>query len=382
VLSLIKGLGPGGAETLLVGGVRLADPARVRHEVAYLLPWKDALVPRLREAGVPVHCFDVRDERAVGWALRLRRLLLRAGGGFDVLHVHSPYAAGIARLVVRSLPRAARPAVVTTEHNAWDRFSRPTRWLNSLTYPLGSAWIAVSDEVRDSVRPGMRSRVEVVVHGVDLAAVRAQRRERAGARAELGIGPDDVAVVTVANLTQQKGYADLFAAARSVLDRDLGSARVRFVCVGQGPLETELARLHADLGLGERVQRLGFRPDAVRILAAGDVFCLASHWEGYPVALMEALAIGLPVVATAVGGVADAIADGKSGLLVPPGRPDELAAALESVAVDPELRRRLAEGAAAAADRYDLSRAAARIEAIYRFARPATSPRTSRKIRP
>lgn len=368
VLWAIKGLGPGGAEQLLVScaaamrrdGAGAGDAVEI--DVAYLLPWKDALVPALRDAGVGVHCLDVRRDLDPRWLPRLRRLLV--AGRYDVVHTHSPLVAAAVRLVSRTLPRRGRPRLVTTEHNAWSTFALPTRLANGVTAPLDDASLAVSEETRDSIWwSGLRSRTEVLVHGIDLVEVGAAAGERDAVRDELGIAPDEVVVVTVANYRAQKAYDDLLVAAAAVTAK---APRVRFVAVGQGPLEAEIKAQHSELGLGDRFQLLGFRPDARRILAGGDIFTLASHYEGYPVALMEALALGLPVVATAVGGVADAIRDGIEGQLVPPGQPDQLAAALVEVAGDNELRSRLAAAALARRDLFDVTRAATRQLDIYR----------------
>lgn len=364
VLSLIKGLGPGGAEHLLLSLARMSDGSdrdRYEHECAYLLPWKDALAPALEAAGVRVTCLRGGREFDVRWAWRFRQLLRR--GRYDVVHVHSPYVAGVGRLVVRSLPARARPRVVSTEHNDWTSHARLTRLLNRWTFPLGDRWLAVSAAVRDSVSAAVRDRVEVVVHGVLVDEVGDHRRSRARVRAELGIALDEVAVVTVSNLRRQKDYPTLLAAARRVLDDGLP---VRFFAVGQGPLASELQHLSDSLQLGDRFVFLGYRDDVPRVLAAGDIFALASRYEGFPIALVEALVSGLPVVATAVGGVPDAIRDGVDGLLVPPSRPDLLAAALGRLVVDDQLRSRAARSAAERGRGYDLSAAARRLEAIYR----------------
>ena len=137
-------------------------------------------------------------------------------------------------------------------------------------------------------------------------------------RATLGLASDEIVVGTIANYREQKDYPTLLTAAADVIGRGLP---VRFVAVGQGPLEEQIHARHVALSLGDRFLLLGHRTDAVQVLAACDVFCLASKWEGLPVALMEALVLGLPVVATAVGGVAEAVDDGGEALLVPSGRP-------------------------------------------------------------
>ena len=361
VLWLVKGLGPGGAERLLVAAAATHDRDAFSFEVAYLLPWKHHLVAQMEALGVPTQCLDVRDERDLRWALRLRQRLL--ADPVDVLHAHSPYPAGIARLAVRTLPRRVRPRIVYTVHNTFSSFSAPTRILNGVTYPLDAADVAVSSEVYDTIWPRLRSRTEVIVHGVELERVRAEAAPRDEVRAELGIGPDEVVVGTVANFRRQKDYPNLLRAAAELARREVP---VRIVAVGQGPLETEMRALHASLGLGERVLLLGHREDAVRVLGACDVFTLASDNEGLPVALMEALAIGLPVAVTAVGGVPGAVTDGVEGRLVPPSDPIALADAIEELTSDLALRARMGAAARVAGARFDIAGAVARIEAIYR----------------
>jgi glycosyltransferase involved in cell wall biosynthesis len=358
VLWLVKGLGPGGAERLLVAAAAHRDRTRFAISCAYLLPWKQQLAPELEALGVPTVCLDVRDERDVRWAARLRRRL--SADPVDILHAHSPYPAGIARIVTRSLPRPHRPATMYTLHNTWTSFATPTRVLNGWTMAGDAADLAVSDLVRDTVPDRLRSRTEVVVHGVDLDAVRAHR-DPTGVRAELGIGAEEIVFGTVANFRAQKDYPNLLAAAVVLRDRDVP---VRIVAVGQGPLEEEMRAQHARLGLAGRVDLLGERADAVRVMSGCDAFVLASNNEGLPVAVMEALALGLPVVGTAVGGMTEAV-DATNGVLVPARDPRGLADAIESLVKDAARREALAAGAAQSAARFDIARSVERIEAVY-----------------
>ena len=227
-----------------------------------------------------------------------------------------------------------------TLHNTWNSFATPTRWLNASTMRRDAADLAVSELVRATVPPRLRARTEVVVHGVDLDGVRGCA-DRAGARAELGIGPDEIVAGTVANFRAQKDYPNLLAAA--VILRDRG-VPVRVLAVGQGPLEAEIRAEHHRLGLGDRVVLLGERADAVRVMSACDLFVLASSNEGLPVAVMEALALGLPVVGTAVGGMTEAV-DASDGVLVPPRDPRALAHAIAELAAAPAPHRARRGGA-------------------------------------
>ncbi|MDP8970358.1 MAG: glycosyltransferase [Actinomycetota bacterium] len=361
VLWLIKGLGPGGAETLLGSVARVRDRREFTYHAAYLLPWKDTLVGRLEGEGVVVHCLAAKGNADLRWLARLRRLLVSER--FDVLHVHSPYPAGFARLVVTSLPQRLRPAVVSTEHNVWWGHSWPTRTINALTYPLDDAQLVVSEEVRTSIPAVLRRRAETVVHGLLTEQVQERLGDRERIRQELGADDDCVLVCTVANFRAQKGYPYLLQAARQVVDSGMP---VRFVAVGQGPLEPELRRVHAELGLGSAFAFLGYREDALSVAAASDIFALASLHEGYPIAVMEALAVGLPVVATPVGGIPDAVRDGVEGLIVPPREPALLAEAILRLVRDPGLRAAMSKAATERGRAFDIRHAARRIEAVYR----------------
>jgi len=361
VLWLIKGLGPGGAERLLSLAAGIRDRDAFEYEAAYLLPWKSHLRGDLEREGMKVHCLDAGSEWNLSWARRLRGLLVR--GRFDVLHVHSPYVAAIARIVVRTMPRRARPHVVSTEHVPWSGYALPTRILNAVTFSLDDAHIAVSRTVRESIPGRLARTVDVVVHGVRPDAVRRALLERDQIRAELGIAPDEIVVGTVANLRAQKDYPTLLAAARRVLDAGF---RARFVAAGQGPLENEIRDLHESLGLGDAFMLLGYREDAAQTMAGYDVFVLSSLYEGLPVALMEAVCLGLPIVGTRVPGIVDAIDDGVEGLLVPPERPDLLADAIGRLLGDEQLRREMAGAATARAADFDLTPAVRRTEQLYR----------------
>ena len=130
----------------------------------------------------------------------------------------------------------------------------------------------------------------------------------------------------------------MLAAARLLVD---AGEPIHCVSIGQGPLAKQLEQERDGLGLAERFWFLGYREDPIRVLVAADVFCLSSRFEGLPIALLEAMAAGLPVVATRVGGMPSVVTDGREGRLVPAGDPAALAAALAELR-DPDLRSHLA----------------------------------------
>ena len=131
------------------------------------------------------------------------------------------------------------------------------------------------------------------------------------------------------------------------------------LAVGQGPRSSEIADLHRALGLGSRFRLLGFRTDVPDLLAASDLMVMSSLTEGLPVSIMEAMSQGLPIVATAVGGVPEAVTDGRNGLLVPSGSPEALAEAIGRVAGDDALRERLGRAALEAGKAFDIRDAVA-----------------------
>lgn len=368
VLWLIKGLGPGGAEQLLLLAAKVADRERFDIRVAYLRPDKTHLVADFASVGIVPHRLGADSDRPAGWLADLRRLMATS----DIVHAHSPVLASVARLLLGTLPRARRPAVVTTEHNEWTSHKTLTRLLNGLTAPLDTHHWAVSEQVKDTIWPSRRAGYEVLTHGIDGSAIVVDPAVRARMRAGLGVADDEVLSLTVANLRRNKDYPNLLRAARRALDAE---PRLRFAAVGQGPLADEIAALHTELGLGDGFALLGFRRDIVPLMAAADVFTLASAHEGLPVAVMEAFAAGLPVVATAVGGLPHQVVDGVEGLLVPPGDPAALSEALVTLARDPDLRARMGEAARARTPDYDIRRAVEAQQRTYAAVAPGQGRR-------
>lgn len=359
VLVLIKGLGRGGAEQLLVSAAPHVDRARFSYRVAYLLPHKDDLVESLHARGVPTTCLGGKGSLVA--LARLRRLV--RDERIDVLHVHSPVAAALARTAIP----ASGPSIVYTEHNVWDRYHPATRLANAVTYRR-NAWVfTVSDEVRRSIRPpGSVGRaalppVETLYHGPDHSLL-AARADPAALRKELGIPEDTLLVGAVGNLKAHKGYGVLLEAASRVV-RD--APETHFVIVGRGPLEHALRQQRDRAGLRDHVTFTGHRPDAARLAGTFDVFVMSSLQEGLSIALLEAMAQGRAVVVTRVGGLPEAVTDGRDGLLVPPSDPDALAAALLRLAGDEALRERLGAAAAGRAVDFDIRRAVHRMEDVY-----------------
>ena len=253
---------------------------------------------------------------------------------------------------------------MSTEHNRWATHRGPTRWLNRFTSRWDDVSFAVTDEVaRVDVRPRHQA-------GGDPAA--RHRRGVDGARRRPIVtpcGPNSGSGSTRSSSARSPTSARR-RTTRTCCRRHACSPIVRCPCdswpSARARRKREIRKLHDDLGLGDTVILTGFRDDAVRVMGACDVFTLASQWEGLPVALMEALALGLPVVATNVGGVGRGDARRRRRAARPADAiPTALADALERVVTDPALREQLGAASAARAGDFDVRRAVDRIEAAY-----------------
>ena len=362
---MTKSLGHGGAERLLVDLAANGDRTAFEYEVAFILESEDALVGALQSQGIPVHRLGATHNLDIRWMARFRHLLL--SGNFDIVHFHLPYSAALGRPVVLSVPARRRPITLYTEHSLWNKVSPMVKALNRLSVHRDSQVIAVSQAAHDALPDPVRRHARVVVHGVDLSPSRslvARGDEvRKSVRSELHVPDTDLLAVTVANLRSEKGYDVLLECASIVVERQLP---ITFAAAGEGSLAQQLTAAHQALGLGDRFCFLGHRKDALTLMAAADIIILPSHQEGLPVVLMEATSVGATIVATAVGGVPQVITDGVNGLIVPPGQPQALAGALGQLVSEPELRAALGQRAANDSARFDVARASAEIEQLYR----------------
>ena len=221
-------------------------------------------------------------------------------------------------------------------------------------------------------------RIERVLNGIGEPAV---HRDAASVRRELGVPADAVLFVLTAFFEARKGHVVLVEAARRLGAR---AGNARFALIGDGPERPRVEAAVRAAGLGDRFLFLGYRADAADILAAADALVLPSLFgEDMPLIVLDAMALGKPVAASAVAGIPEEVDDGRTGLLIPPGDADALAAAVGRLAGDEDLRRTLgAAGRRRYEEHFTAARVAQRYGAIYRrlLATPVASPdRPARK---
>lgn len=350
IVEVSRGLGLGGAETLLFSRIRhWVETGRVEAGDITVVNAYSALnhyAAPLRRLGVEVLDVDTSSR----WLSAIR--LWRLAEGFDrhaAVVVHSPWPAAVLKARSR-LRRDVR--VVEVAHST--RYARPTQWLGQMLNRYAEGCISVSADV-NSAPTTIGFRKKQIIHaGADRGAMRAWVQSNPQAdrdfRRELGLAEDARVVVAVGNLRAVKGHAVLISAMR-----DLPSD-VHAVIVGEGPERPALEAAARTAGCGTRVHLIGRCEDAWRWSAVADVLVHPSFYEGLPVALVEAHVLGVPVVASRVGGV-ETVLDGKSMTwIVTPGASDQLASALsQALAAAPAVTQVFSKRAAAATQ-WDMTR--------------------------
>jgi glycosyltransferase involved in cell wall biosynthesis len=242
--------------------------------------------------------------------------------------------AGLASTPLRIMSRRGLN-VYQASHPWLSRFER--RLHSSMTAVLGNSRSVVR-ELQDQEHVPLQ-KLGLIYNGLDLSRF-TTLEARQQARGHLGLAPDGLLFVTIANLIPYKGHSDLLAALGQAKSRLPEKWRLLVVGRDDG-IGTDLKHRAAALDIADHVDFMGSRSDIPRLLAAADIGLLCSHQEGFSNALLEGMAAGLPMIATTVGGNAEAVQDSLTGLLVPPKDPDRLAQALLRLAVDPGLRVRL-----------------------------------------
>lgn len=329
----------GGATQVLYLMTGLAE---VGVESVLVTPPGSGIETAARERGIPVRPVPLAGEGDLRFIPRLRRVMLEEAP--HLVHCHSRRGADTLGGVAAAW--AGIPAVVSR------RVDNPEPpWLALPKYRLFRHVITISEGIRREVlSTGLPPhQVTCVRSAVEVAGWRGPG-DRDRLRSLAGAGDGEPVLVVAAQFIPRKGHRDLLAALPTILDEVRGPAP-RVVFLGRGPLEDHLRAEAGRLGVAERVAFPGFVPDLPALLPAADLLVHPATLEGLGVVLLQASAAGVPIVAARAGGIPEVVREGENGLLVPPGDPPALAAAILRVLADPELARRLGEGGRALAER-------------------------------
>ena len=278
----------------------------------------------------------------------------------DVLHLHGWIAANFGRVA----GRLAGIPTIMHEHGVDPSFPTSQRIADKLVSPFNHIAVAVSKSVRDfiianrSVRPW---KIRTIYNGAPLDEFSpADPLVVAKVREEFGIPPDCLVIGTIGRLDTQKGITYFLRAARRIMSPD-----IRFLVVGDGPKRQELEDEAKDLGLGSNVIFAGHRSDIPAVQTLLDIQVFPSLWEGAPLTVFEALAMGKAIVSTNVDGLGEVLVDGESALIVEPSNPDQLADGVQRVLSDSDLADQLRAGAVTQSKKFDISQTVRNLESLY-----------------
>jgi glycosyltransferase involved in cell wall biosynthesis len=363
VLQIVDRLDEGGAERIVVDILKNLDRSRFDPFVCVTRE-PGRFAEEVQATGVSLLCLDRGHRFDLGGFARLVQHIraLRP----HIVHTHKVGSNTLGRLAALV---AGAPVIIAHEHTLPER-SLTQRFADRLLAHLTTQVLTCDRALRTALIAAERlsaRKVGVIHNGVDLQRLASipmgfNGQSSYSLRRQLGL-PTGPLVGTFARLAPQKDISNLLAAVPFVLER---VADAHFIIAGDGPLREELQADVLNRGLANRVLFLGFRADIPALLEAIDLFVLSSTWEGLPVTVLEAMARGKPVVSTNVGGVADAVIPGATGLLVPSRNPTELGKAIVGLLSDPAARCRMGLlGRRRVAEEFSIQAMVSRIEALY-----------------
>jgi glycosyltransferase involved in cell wall biosynthesis len=392
VVHIVGTLGAGGVQRLVLGMAASPAGRAFRHSVLCLFGTTGSLKERFEEAGLPFglcgvpwpETLDVGSYRLSRWLrrglswtfpVRLARELERREA--DLVHTHVTYRID---LQAEGAIRRARRPLVWTIHGQYRPEGRELeRWRKAarLAAEAGAITAVAEDLARDFRDRGLDhpDGIRVTRGGVDLSAFRPTQGRDPRRRAQWKIPPEAVVFGASGRLVSEKAYEVFTRAAGRVVAE---GANAHFVIAGGGPLRPQLEAQIAAAGLNGRFHLVGFLEDVPGFLRELDVFVLSSRFEGFPIALVEALAAGLPCIATPVGGVKEMV--GESGaLIVPPESEEDLAEAMTKM-LSPGLRALYAARGPKLAECFSIDRTADQFAALYdRLLAPSVDAERSRR---
>jgi glycosyltransferase involved in cell wall biosynthesis len=367
ILWLLDSFGMGGAESLVLPFARSLDRESFELIVAGISGGVNA--DRIRETGTRVVDLGAHSLRDVSAFRRLLALVREEQ--IDVMHAHLTYAtiwSAIASRLTR-VPAVATlhvsPIATQALHPSL-RHRLLTSARDTLMKRIANRWthtvVTVSDALRQEyVQSGLRaSKTRVIHNGIELDRFRRPKADvRQRLESEFSIPPGAPIAVTVSVLRPKKGIEVLVDAVREVED-------AIFLIIGDGPEKESWMELAHQKGVADRIRWAGYRTDVDALLAGADLFVHPSLDDAFPTVLLEAMAAGLPVVASRVGGIPEIVTDEENGLLVPPGNAKVLAIAIARLLRNETERNRMQQGAVRAADQFSARAWIDRLMSLYR----------------
>lgn len=361
VLHIIKSLGRGGAEILLPETLRHHDQQRFRFHYIYFLPWKDQVVPEIRQAGGTVVCMQANNNLQILRKVRQIAAYVKQHN-IQAIHCHLPWAGIVGRLagLLTGIP------VIYTEHNKWERYHTLTYFANKFSFSRQQQVIAVSDEVAQSIRKHYgknRPDVKVVLNGIDTGRFSPTVPLERNIRKELGISANATVIGITCVFRAQKRLTIWLEIAAQLHSMYPG---LIFMVVGDGVLKKEIHEKAKALSLNACVHFTGLQTDTRPYLKAMDIFMMSSEFEGLPIALLEAMSMGCMPACTSAGGIPEVIQDSKNGLLVPVDHPLQLVDRIAYHLSQPESIARMKRSAReTVVSAFDMKKMVRTLEKIY-----------------
>lgn len=380
VLMAITGLAAGGATNVVLDLARhfCGHPDFDLHLVTGPIPpGRTDLTHVAHDLGIPTRVVPslmncIHPMANLKALAELRRIM--AGGGYDIVHTHSSVAGVIGRLAALA---AGVPTVIHHVHGWALHEDMPLR-MRALYVALESVCARCTTQIVVVSRPdidkglshriGKKDKYRLIYNGIDLEKFQ-QPVDGRQMRMELGLEPDCKLVGMVGRLDKQKNPMDLIRAAAIVRE---SYPKVQFLIVGDGLLRPECERLIRDLHLEGKVFLLGYRNDVARILPILTITAMSSLWEGLPLAFLEAMSAGKPIVANDVDGARDVVIDGKTGFLVTRQRPAEMAERILHVLNDEALCSEMGRVARQRSEDFSVHRMVGQVERLYKELHAAT----------
>lgn len=329
----------GGTERMLIHLLSKMDRNRFDHTVCSLIG-SGRLTKKIQELGFEAHTLDLRHPFQFGKIVQLFRLM--KSRQFDLIQTYGLRADSFGRPLGRW---AGIPAVVSSirSPDPWRRWHH--RLIDRATLPFADFFISNSESGRISRIDHEKypaKKIALIRNGIPTpSSIKPDRKVTLRQKYGVDMAASPV-VAMVSNLRVMKGHADVIRAIPQIVER---LPHILFLFAGRDDSNGAIEEMARETGAAIHIRFLGYCPEPAEILAISDMFLLPSHWEGCPAALLEAMAMGLPCIATKAGGIPEIITNGKNGVLIPPAEPSAIAEAILHLAEKPHEARALAASA-------------------------------------